>query len=74
MPQRLSSKTPPPFAAEAARREFYYQEVPLESISKKAFYFDFLIGLTFFLKSQQTPPSADADGDADRFQKGRVTC
>jgi hypothetical protein len=45
-----------PFAAEVARRDFYFQEVSLDAIRKKAFYFDFLIGLTFFLKSQKTSP------------------
>ncbi len=48
----LSAKSPHFIGEEMAQLGIYFQEVLVDSISKKAFYFDFLLGLVFFLKSQ----------------------
>lgn len=76
-PHRLSSRTPHPLAAELARRGLHFQEVLLDSIAKKAFYFDFLLGLVFFLKTQKTPPAGadpeppDDEGDIEWIGPGK---
>jgi hypothetical protein len=73
MTHRLSGKTPHPLAAEAVQRGVYFQEVLPESISKKAFYFDFLLGLVFFLKSQKAPPAgADSEPPDDGGTVGEI--
>lgn len=45
--------------AELEKSNVYFQEVPLLSIEKKAFYTDVLLGLVFFIDSQK-PPSEPA--------------
>jgi hypothetical protein len=58
--RRLSTKESQLLTAEIAKCGFYFQEVLLDSISKKAFYFDFLLGLAFFLKSVKALPENTA--------------
>ena len=42
-----------PLAAELDRKKIYFQDVPLLSIEKKAFYTDLLLGLVFFFDTNR---------------------
>lgn len=49
-------------SSELESNKLYYQEVPLASIEKKAFYTDILLGLVFFFDSHR--PAAGQEGNA----------
>ena len=64
--KRFSYKSVDSLTAELARHGFYFQVVPLDAIPKKAFYFDFLLGLVFFLKAQKSMTSDAAQESGPR--------